>query len=212
MTQMPRKRRRSAHVSTLLVGGAAALLLSGCGGDDPAPTDARIFPTVEACRVEFSEAECNVAFEQAKQLHLQSSPRFDNMAACETSMGAGACQPLVLTQPNGTLGNVFVPALMGFMLAKAMQPPPGQYGGYIGAGGGYYYPRPIYIDRDGFMRSGGSDLGRVPGNRDSFRTSTSGYGMKTQVNKSGQVGRPSRSTSRGGFGRSAAKFGGSGGG
>lgn len=209
MTQTARKRRRSAHVSTLIVGGAAVLALSGCGGEDSAQTDARIFPTVEACRVEFSETECNTAFETARQLHLQTTPTFTQQQECETAMGQGACQSVVMPQPNGTLGNVFVPALMGFMMAKALQPPQNG-GGYIGSGGGYYYPRPIYVDRDGFMRSGRTDIGRYPGGRDSFRTSTGGYSMKTQVNKSGQVGTPTRSTSRGGFGKSSSKFSGGG--
>lgn len=126
-------------------------------------------------------------------------------------MGAGACQSMVTQLPDGTLGNMFVPALMGFMLAKALQPPnqQQQYAGYIGGvGRGYYMPRPIYVDRDGFMRSGRSDIGRYPGGRDSFRTSTGGYSLKTPVSKSGQVGAPTRSTSRGGFGKSSSRAGG----
>ncbi|MBJ7417154.1 MAG: DUF1190 domain-containing protein [Niveispirillum sp.] len=211
MTDQQRKRRRSAHVSTLLVGGAAALMLSGCGGDDVQETDARIFPTVEACLVEFSPQECNTAFEQAKQLHLQSTPRFDTAAACEATMGNGACQPMVLSQPDGSLSNVFVPALMGFMMAKALQPPPQYGGGYIGARGGYYYPRPIFIDRDGFMYSGRGSLGRAPVSRDSFTQGKSGYSMKTELRgKSAQVGTTTKSTNRGGFGKSSAKFGGGG--
>lgn len=215
MTDRQRKRRRSTHVSTLLVGSAAALMLSGCDGDDVKQTEARIFPTVEACQVEFSAQECNNAFEQARQLHLQTSPQYDDKDSCETAIGAGACQPLALARPDGSIGNVFVPALMGFMLAKALQPPPqvpgGYGGGYVYSGGGYYYPRPIFIDRGGFMHSGRGDLGRAPVSRDSFSQSRSGYSMKTQVSgRSGQVGTTSRSTSRGGFGRSSASFSGGG--
>ncbi len=211
MTDQQRKRRRSAHVSTLLVGGAAALMLSGCGGDDVQETDARIFPTVEACLVEFSQQECNSAFEQAKQLHMQSTPRFDTAAACEATMGNGACQPMVLSQPDGSLSNVFVPALMGFMMARALQPPPQYGGGYVNTGGGYYYPRPIFIDRDGFMHSGRGTLGRAPVSRDSFTQGKTGYSMKTEVRgKSAQVGTTTKSTNRGGFGKSSARFGGGG--
>ncbi len=213
MTETTRKRRRSAYISTLLVGSAAALALSGCGDDDAAQTDARIFPSVEACQVEFTATECSAAFEQARQLQLQTAPRFDDQTSCEAQMGNGNCQTLVLQQPNGSLGNVFVPALMGFMMARALQPPPPQmYGGYVTGGGGYYYPRPIFIDRDGFMHSGRNDLGRLPnGDRDGFRNGRTGYQMKTTVSKSGQVGAaPSRSTTRGGFGKSSSRFGGGG--
>ncbi|OYQ36406.1 hypothetical protein CHU95_04005 [Niveispirillum lacus] len=212
MTDQQRKRRRSAHVSTLLVGGAAALMLSGCGGEEVQETEARIFPTVEACQVEFGPQECSSAFEQAKQLHLQTTPRFDSAAACEATMGNGACQPLVLAQPDGSMSSVFVPALMGFMLAKALQPPSQSYGGgYIGGRGGYYYPRPIFIDRDGFMHSGRGTLGRAPVSRDSFSAGKTGYSMKTEMRgKSGQVGTVTKSTNRGGFGKSSAKFGGGG--
>jgi uncharacterized protein YgiB involved in biofilm formation len=208
----PRKRRRSAYISTLLVGGAAAVMLSACGDDDVQQTEAKIFPTVQACEVEFSAEECSKAFEQSRQLHLQNAPRFNDMGSCEAQMGAGACQPTVVAQPDGSVSNVFVPALMGFMLARALQPQSNY--GYIGGGSrGYYYPRPVYVDRDGYMRSGTADLGRWSGgSRESFSRSSVPTTVSTTVSKSGQVGTPSRTTSRGGFGKSSSSFSSSGGG
>lgn len=207
----PRKRRRSAYISTLLVGGAAAVMLSACGDDDVQQTEAKIFPTVQACEVEFSAEECSKAFEESRQLHLQNAPRFNDMGSCEAQIGAGACQSMVMAQPDGSVSNVFVPALMGFMLARALQPQSNY--GYIGGGSrGYYYPRPVYVDRDGYMRSGTADIGRWPGSRDSFSRSSVPTTVSTTVSKSGQVGTPSRTTSRGGFGKSSSSFSSSGGG
>lgn len=200
------KRRRSAYISTLLVGGAAALALSACdGGDAVEQTEAKIFPSVESCQVEFTAEECAKAFEQSRQLHLQNAPRFADMNACEAQMGPGACQPMALAQPDGTVSNVFVPALMGFMLARALQPNPA-----YGYGGGYYMPRPIYIDNGGFMRSGGTEVGRWSGSRESFSRSSVPSTVKTPVSRSGQVGQPSRTTNRGGFGSSSRGFSGGG--
>lgn len=194
------KRRRSAYISTLLIGGAAAMALSACdGGDTVEQTQAQIFPTIEACKVEFSAEECDLAFEQSRQLHQQNAPQFTDQAACEAQMGAGACQQTVVTQPNGSVSSVFMPALMGFMLARALQP-----------GGPSYYPRPIYVDRDGYMRSGNANVGQVPGGREAFRNSTRSTTVTTPVNRSGQVAQPSRSTNRGGFGSSSRGFSGGG--
>ncbi|MQP64401.1 DUF1190 domain-containing protein [Niveispirillum sp. SYP-B3756] len=206
----PRKRRRSAYISTLLVGSAAAVMLAACGDDAPQQTEAKIFPSVQACETEFSVEECNAAFEQSRQLHQQNAPRFNDMNSCEAQMGAGACQSTVVAQPDGSVSNVFVPALMGFMLARALQPQSNY--GYIGGGSrGYYYPRPVYVDRDGYMRSGNADIGRWSGgSRDSFSRSSVPTTVSTTVSKSGQVGTPSRTTTRGGFGKSSSSFSGSG--
>lgn len=199
------RRRRSRYISTLLL-GAAALSLSGCG-EEAVETEARVFPTVEACRAEFPAEECDKAFEASRDIHLQTAPRYASAAECEAENGPEACQQTVMANPNGGVSSVFVPALMGFMLGRALDG--GRYPYGFGYGGRNYYPRPVYVDRDGFLRSGSRTIGQVPGGRDSFLSSRSASTVTTTTTRSGEVGRPTR-TSRGGFGRSSARFGGGG--
>ncbi|MFV3131206.1 DUF1190 domain-containing protein [Niveispirillum sp. KHB5.9] len=208
MTDIPRKRRRSAHVSTLLVGGAAMLALAGCGQEEPTTTEARLFNGLEACRAEFDPGQCESAFQQAQQLHRQSAPRFTNQAECEQQMGAGACQQQVVQQANGSTGSFFMPMLMGFMMARMMQPPMNPNGYVRGRDGSYYQSRPLHMDRDGFMRSGQQDLGRV--DRDTFRNSSTGFGASVPAPGTRKATAPARTTSRGGFGGTSGRFSGGG--
>lgn len=203
-----RRRRRSQYVSTLLI-GAAALNLAACGDDPPQQAEAKIFPTIEACRAEFPEDQCKQAFEASRQLHLQTAPRFASQGDCEAQAGAGACQPMPMFQPDGSVTNMFVPALMGFMLARALQPQQGYgLGPGFSYGGGYYHPRPIFIDRDGFMRSGRDEIGRYQGGRDAFARSRVPTTVQTPVSRSGQIGKPA--AKRGGFGQTSSRFSGGG--
>lgn len=193
------KRRRSAYISTLLIGGAA-LALAGCDGGEPmAETEARVFPNIEACKREMLPEDCDRAFDQSAQAHLQTAPRFESQAACEEQMGPGACQQAVATRPDGSMTSMFMPAMMGFMLARALQP-----------GGPRYQPHPVYVDRDGYMRSGNGRIGPAPGGREGFRQAQQGTTMTTPVNRSGQVGQPTRTTNRGGFGASSRGYSGGG--
>lgn len=207
LSSATRKRRRSRHVSTLLL-GAAALHLAACGDEPAQNVEAKIFPSIAACIAEFPEAECRQAFDSSQQMHMASAPRFDSQAACETAVGSGACQAVPVVAQNGGVSSVFVPALMGFMLARSLTPPgPGGYG--FGYGGGYYQPRPIFVDRDGFLRSGGSEIGRINGGRDAFARSRSSTTVNVPTTRSGQIGKPT--ASRGGFGGTSARMSGGGG-
>lgn len=206
MTDIPRKRRRSAHVSTLLVGGAAMLALTGCGQEQPTTTEARLFSGLEACRAEFDPGQCDAAFQQASQAHTQTAQRFTSQADCEQQMGEGGCQQQQVVQSNGSTGSFFMPMLMGFMMSRMMQPPQNPNGYVRGRDGGYYQSRPLHVDRDGFMRSGQQDLGRV--DRDQFRNSRTGFGASVPTTNTRQAGAPARTTRRGGFGSTASRFGG----
>jgi len=199
-----KKRRRSRHVSTLLL-GAAALSLAGCG-EERVETQAQLFPSVEACAIEFPEAECREAFEAAARMHAQTAPRFSSMAACEAELGPEACSEAVVVEQSGS-GGTFMPIMMGYMIGRALSP---DYRGYgFGYRGSRYYPRPVYVDRDGFLRTGTNTLGRITGGRDAFLRSRTGTAFTTTTTRSGEVGQPTR-TSRGGFGGTSRGFGGGG--
>jgi len=188
-------RRRSRHVSVLLL-GATALAAGGCG-EDYQTAEAEIFPNTEACIADYRPEECETARRQAEQLHLQTAPRFATRAECEQALGADACQEMPVAQANGGMSNVFVPAMMGFMLGRMMSGPSYRH-----------VARPVYLDREGFLYTGGRRIGSVPGGRDGFLRSGTGTRISTVMNRQGQFGRAT--TTRGGFGYSAGRFGGGG--
>jgi uncharacterized protein YgiB involved in biofilm formation len=222
-----KKRRRSFYVANMLVSGAALLSLGGCSDDLPAEqTQARIFPTVEACIVEFSKEQCEVAFNQSRQIHAEAAPRFQDAAACEQETGE-ACQRAPGVNMDGSLTDFFVPAMMGFMLAEALDDlgdsrRKGYYsGGSLYSDGRRYAARPLYVDRNGFLRSGSFQVGRLPSDvsreswarssRSSIIPGASSQGSGGYTVKATQP-TPSRVTTRGGFGSSASHFSSSGGG
>lgn len=189
--------RRSRYISTLLA-GAAVLGVQGCD-DKPEPTEAKIFPTVAACEREFTKEQCTEAFANTQQIHAQTAPRFDSLNACETEIGNGQCQVMPVARSDGTMTNMFVPAMMGFMLARALQPPMPGYG--WGGATSYRY-EPVYIDRSGYARSGANQIGQVPNGRAGL--SQGGTTMRTTQTRSGEIG--TRAVSRGGFGSTSARY------
>ncbi|CAO3426435.1 DUF1190 domain-containing protein [Azospirillum doebereinerae] len=147
--------KRSRTVAALLLGGISPILVA-CGED--APETATVFPSVEACAVEMSAADCTTAFAAAREEHKASAPRFASREACEAEMGDGACTPADEAQANGqtagqgsqgsSMGNVFVPALVGFMVGRSLS--------------GGFSQQPVYFDRQGYARSGRTQIGTAP--------------------------------------------------
>ncbi|MCG5241239.1 DUF1190 domain-containing protein [Azospirillum doebereinerae] len=147
--------KRSHTVAALLLGGISPILVA-CGEDAPEATT--VFPSVEACAVEMSAADCGTAFAAARQEHQATAPRFASREACEAEMGDGACTPADDAQANGQannpgggqgsgMGNVFVPALVGFMVGRSL------------SGG---FSQPVYFDRQGYARTGRTQIGTAP--------------------------------------------------
>src|SRR3712207_6251683 len=117
--------RKSRYISVLIVGTTASQL-AACG-DSTQVSDVEIFPTVEACATQYPAEQCQQAFSQSQAVHLQTAPRFDTLAACQEQFG-NMCQQTAGVQPDGSITSVFIPALAGFMLARALSP---------GVGGGF---------------------------------------------------------------------------
>jgi len=144
--------KRSRTVAALLMGGISPILVA-CGEDNP--ETATVFPSVEACAVEMSAADCGTAFAAARQEHQATAPRFASREACEAEMGDGACTPADDAQANAqggsqgsSMGNVFVPALVGFMVGRSLS--------------GGFSQQPVYFDRQGYARSGRTQIGTAP--------------------------------------------------
>jgi uncharacterized protein YgiB involved in biofilm formation len=199
--------RKSRYISVLIV-GTTAMPLVACGEPEQV-SDVEIFPTVEACSTQYPAEQCRQAFSQSQSVHLQTAPRFDNLAACQEQFG-NMCQQTAAAQPDGSITSVFIPALAGFMLARALSP---------GVGGGFdidvdgsrrrYYSRPIYVDRGGFAYTGKTQVARLPDGQTGLARQTGATRVQTRTTPSGEIASSSR-TSRGGFGRTSARFGGGG--
>lgn len=122
-------RPRSRHVTAALL-GAAAFALAACE-EEKVETVVVTDPAACAALGEFSRAECEEGYAEAKAQNDATAPRYDAMEVCEQEHGAGNCQPEVTSSG----GSVFMPILMGYMMGRMM----GGFGAkplYPAAGGG----------------------------------------------------------------------------
>ena len=203
---MPQSRpgRRSRYISVLLV-GATASQLAACG-DSEQTSNVEIFPSVAACSAKYPADQCERTFAQSQAEHQRTAPRFATQPECEQQSGS-TCQQVPVTRPDGSIQNMFIPALAGFLLGRALSGGGGG-SGYMSYGGNRYYSRPVYVDRDGFARTGDSTVARLP-DRTGFQRQTGPVTVQTRTTPSGQIGTPT-TTSRGGFGTTSARYSGGG--
>lgn len=133
-------RKRSRTVALTLL-GAAAFTVAGCREEQ---VDAQAFPDLASCQAAaasggmFTAAECDQAFAEAEQLHVESAPRYDSIAVCEEQHGAGNCGSESEVSSGGS-GSIFMPLLAGYLI-----------GNMLGrAGGGMAAAQPMYRTPDG---------------------------------------------------------------
>jgi uncharacterized protein YgiB involved in biofilm formation len=129
-------------------------VLAGCEEE----RSAVIYPSVEACvQAGVLTAEvCRSEFAAALTNHQQTAPRFPTLTDCEQDFGNGMCQP---TNP-GT-GNVFIPAMAGFMVASMLRDREIDIDIHSGGSRGSYYSQPLYRTRTdgvGQWRTSGNDV------------------------------------------------------
>ena len=159
--------RKSRHVTTLLLG--STLALSACGEREQ---DARLFSDTAACLAAGNPAEsCEAAFQEAAGQHALLAPRFATLAACEAEIGTGACEETVQRTSDGTLGNFFVPAMVGFLLAEVLD----ETGDAL-KGRKKRYARPLFADRRGYLYAGDAQVGRRGSCNPRDQSCTSGSG------------------------------------
>jgi len=169
---------------TLALMSATALTLAAC--DDP--QDVAIFENADQCAKTdgFTLEQCEADLKQAQAEHVRVAPKYTSVADCEADFGAGQCETAPQQTTSG--GSVFMPLMMGYMM-----------GSMLGGNRAGVASQPLYRSAD---------------DSKSFRTGDNQkVGSKTGVTKvPGQIARaPTTKTStvrRGGFGASAARFGG----
>lgn len=125
---------RSRRVSWISAGGLVALVsVTGC--DEKPPPEPSVFGSVEQCMLAGNaKADCDAAAAKVAADHLASAPRYSDPNSCEAMHGAGNCEP---RRSSSGVGDVFLPAMAGFMLGQAL-------------GGGFGAPQPIYRDPRGY--------------------------------------------------------------
>lgn len=147
--------KRSKHVALLLV-GAAAFTLAGCQEE---AVDASAFADLQSCKAQAGSnetmiADCVAGFEAAQEIHVESAPRYEDRAACETAHGEGACgseaeatagatETTGATGQQSGSGSIFMPLMAGYLIGSMLSNnraagarPPAQPM-YKAAGGGF---------------------------------------------------------------------------
>lgn len=193
--------KRSRNVALVLLAGS----LAGC--DEKPPSD-RIFDSVAACREEFDEDTCRRKVEEAERLHAQSVPHFEDQAQCEAEYGAASCKRTT-EPPSGFAaappsGGWFIPAMMGFMMGRALSAPPiPLYYGPRNAAAPNPDERPVY--------SGSSYYGGASGGTGRSFSTTSSSASSGTAARSATLSSPSATAvSRGGFGATGRGYSGGG--
>ena len=193
--------KRSTRVSLVLLASvSAAAALSGCEQSPQAPADnGGTFANKAECVAVYDQATCDAADKLAQQEHLQNAPKFNDRASCVAQFGADMCQP---ASNYGGSSNVFMPAMLGYMMGSAMSTPaplyygPGSYRERERRGSGY--SAPIFTSGRGYSRT--APIGAAPYASKSFGSTTSGISTKGALKSSTAMTPPS--TVRGGFGSS----------
>jgi uncharacterized protein YgiB involved in biofilm formation len=202
--------RRSRYVGFSVLGAAAALA-AGCNKapNPPPPQSAQLYRSVDECARERPRADCERAWAQAQDAHARNAQAFASRPECEQQWGTGNCQSY---NSRGT--DWFIPALTGFMLARAMSP----NGGYCRPGvfgcpsdPDYYGGHGVYFGRGGSMYSENERIGTGQASGSGFvmpRSVAVAPGSRFALGGSLGGAQGGATTLRGGFGRSSGLFGG----
>ena len=165
---------KAAKLFKLVLLSVTAPTIVACGGKQE---DVLAYPSVEACisAGEQDEAVCKSEFDNAEQLHNEVAPRYSSANQCYSDFGHNRCR---------RSGSVWLPFMMGYMLAPRGAPP-------------YISTQPLYrpsSDPNSFYTGGEGRIGRVSSNG---RTTVA-------TSKASQPAARTRTVARGGFGGRAA--------
>ncbi|NVK17057.1 MAG: DUF1190 domain-containing protein [Methylocystaceae bacterium] len=174
--------KRSKSLKLALM-GATILTMTACDNPDEV---AAIFEDVDECaKYEGQDLDqCRQGWEEAKQEHIRTAPKYTSVADCQADFGEGQCEQAPQQTTSG--GSVFMPMMMGYMMGSMLS----------GGGRSNVATQPLYRSAD---------------DPKTFRTGDNQkVSSKTGVQKvpSTVTSRPTTKTStvrRGGFGTTAAR-------
>ncbi|MBU2956226.1 DUF1190 domain-containing protein [Paracoccus sp. 1_MG-2023] len=190
-----RKRSRTVALTIL---GAAAFTVAGCRDEQ---VEAQAYPDLASCQQAaangglFTADQCDQAFAEAEELHVESAPRYDSLAVCEEQHGEGNCGSEAQQNAGGG-GSIFMPLLAGYLIGNMLG----------GAGRGMAASQPMYNNGQGGFTNAtrttnfGSNAGRATMASQQFTrpAATAGKAPMTRAT----------AASRGGFGTGTRGFGG----
>jgi uncharacterized protein YgiB involved in biofilm formation len=136
--------KRSRTVALTLMMGTASTL-SACGD---APPDQLAFTGGNALQQCIDSgagaAACQTAFDAALAQHRESAPKFETQPVCLDATDS-ECEAVGTYRQDGSYTSFWVPALGGFLLARALDRDNDRYYTYIG--GSNYRSSPLYRSR-----------------------------------------------------------------
>ena len=154
--------KRSRQIRLVLLGGASAVALAACDQAQDLPKDAKFFSDQAQCEAETKGTDCKKAFEESRDAHVKTAPRFETLQECQAKFGDDNCTsatPSGQQTAAGSSGGFFMPLMMGYMLGKI---------------GNNVVSQPVYRDAQntayaGGGKSAGQAIGRfgqaAPGSR-----------------------------------------------
>lgn len=115
--------KRSTQISLGLLLGGTVLTFYACSGPDETAElvyEGNHADAVRQCVADDVPAQtCATAYAEAQRAHAQTAPRFTSRAECERATDS-ACDFTVVKRFDGTLADVVVPLMTGFLLSQAL--------------------------------------------------------------------------------------------
>lgn len=178
--------KRSRQIRLVLLGSAGAIALTACDQAQDLPKDAKFFRDQAQCEAEIKGTDCKKAFEESRDAHVKTAPRFETLQECQAKFGDDNCTPA--TPPGqqtaaGSSGGFFMPLMMGYMMGRM---------------GNNVVSQPVYRDAQNTAYTGGGSgkaAGRVIGRFDQAS-------LPPPKAAPGSRGVPDLAVARGGFGQS----------
>ncbi|MFU2318680.1 DUF1190 domain-containing protein [Rahnella sp. PCH160] len=172
-------KKSSGCLTLLIMGGVTLAAIHGCDSDSSnIETNETIYKDVAECTADgVTAADCQTAYDNAQHKLAAEMTPYSSVDTCQKAYGLGNCRYDLDT-------NQFMPALAGFMIAKAINHR-SEFTSSLGGGG--YYSRPYY-------RSYGGDSFRTPGTADNYYRSRGSHYTSTHAS----------TVSRGGYGHSSS--------
>ncbi|MBA1157880.1 DUF1190 domain-containing protein [Microvirga mediterraneensis] len=175
--------KSSTGLKLTLMTGAAAAGLSFCSAPQ------KSFSNVAECvGAGNTEALCRGAYEAALAEHVQSAPTFASLQDCRANVDVDQCISTLKRDSNGTVSNVIVPMMAGYMLGQNVRDERENQGSTGGGSGRYFYGGRSY---------GGAPLYQSRRNPGNYWTAPE---LRTSTFPSSRPNVRTATVSRGGFG------------
>ncbi len=171
--------------STSIVGlvGISAIVLAAC--EEP-KVEGAIFNNLQQCIDDrgIPKDQCEKSYTEAQNQHASVAPKYSSEQDCQADFGAGKCERAPYRSSSG--GSIFMPMMAGYMM-----------GSFLGRRSSVY-SQPLYRsarDPKTYRTADNRSAGATTGRTQIARSATSRPSVKSSTIR------------RGGFGRSARRFG-----